>query len=119
MVRVLADEQIDDAIVRGCRLREPAFDIVHAIDEGLACTKDPDLLAWAADHDRIVLSFDRNTMTDYAIKRVTAGLPMPGVFIASDRDPVRLVIDELILIYTCSEQSEWAGQIRYIPLRPG
>jgi hypothetical protein len=46
---------------------------------------DPDVLAGAAENNRIVLTHDRATMSDDAYARVAAGERMAGVFLWNDR----------------------------------
>jgi predicted nuclease of predicted toxin-antitoxin system len=70
MLRLLADENFNGDIVRALLLRQPDLDIVRVQDVGLAGVSDPDILAWAAEHDRIILTHDRATFPDYAFERL-------------------------------------------------
>jgi predicted nuclease of predicted toxin-antitoxin system len=116
MVRLLSDENFNGDIVRGLLLRRPGLDLVRVQDVGLETAEDPDILVWAAEHSRIILTHDGATMPDFSYMRVLAGEPMPGLFVVPDRLPVRQAIDELLLIDACSEQAEWAGLVLYLPL---
>src|SRR6516225_9048624 len=116
MLRLLADENFDEDIVRGLLLRQLDLDIVRVQDVGLAGAEDPDVLAWASENNRIILTHDRATMSDYAYERVAAGENMAGVFILNDRFPVGRAIDELLLMDACSEQAEWVGRAVHVPL---
>jgi predicted nuclease of predicted toxin-antitoxin system len=116
MLRLLADENFNDDIVRGLLLRQPEIDIVRVQDVGLAGADDPDILAWAAENNRIVLTYDRATMSDHAYERVAAGAPMAGVFILNDRFAVGRAIDEILLLAECTEQAEWRGRAVHVPL---
>ena len=82
-VRFLADEDIDVAIVRGLRSREPAIDLLDVKTAGLRGTKDPALLEQAAFDGRIVVSHDRRTMTRHFYERIEGGKASPGLFICS------------------------------------
>ncbi|MBM4093944.1 MAG: hypothetical protein FJ276_31735, partial [Planctomycetes bacterium] len=73
MLRLLADENFNGDIVRGLLLRQPDIDIVRVQDVELAGAGDPDILAWAAENDRVVLTHDRATMPSHAHERVTPG----------------------------------------------
>jgi predicted nuclease of predicted toxin-antitoxin system len=86
MLRLLADENFNGDIVRGLLRRLPELDLVRVQDVGLATQEDPQILAWAAEHERIVLTHDRATMADYAYERIVAGEPMAG-----PPAPIRLV----------------------------
>jgi hypothetical protein len=109
MLRLLADENFNGDIVRGLLLRQPDLDIVRVQDVGLAGAEDPDLLAWAAENNRIMLTHDRATMSDYAYERV-------AVFILNDRFPVGRAIEEILLMVACTEQTEWSGRAVHVPL---
>lgn len=116
MVRLLADENFNGDIVRGLLLRRPDLDIVRVQDVGLMGADDPDVLAWAAANDRVVLTHDVATMADYAYERVAAGEKMPGVFVLNDRFPVGRAIEEILLVNECSEHAEWSGRAVHLPL---
>ena len=116
MVRLLSDENFNGDIVRGLLLRRPALDLVRVVDVGLAGVEDPEVLAWAAENDRILLTHDRATMPDFAYERVATELPMPGVFAVNDRHSARQAIDEILLIDDCSEHLEWNGRVLFLPL---
>jgi hypothetical protein len=85
-------------------------------DVGLAGVDDPDILAWAAANDRIILTHDRATLPDYAYERLAAGEKMPGVFILNDRFPIGEATREILLIIAVSEQPEWSDRVVYLPL---
>lgn len=116
MLRLLADENFNGDILRGLLLREPGLDVVRVQDAGLAGRDDPDVLAWAAEQNRIVLSHDRATMPDYASDRVAAGEPMPGLLLFDDRFPTGQAIQEILLIVACTRQEEWLDRVVYLPL---
>jgi predicted nuclease of predicted toxin-antitoxin system len=116
MLRLLADENFNGDIVRGLLRRQSNLDIVRVQDVGLAGTDDPDVLAWAAEKNRILLTHDRATMSDYANERVAAGEEMAGVFILNDRLPVGQAIEEILLMAACTEQIEWSGRAVHVPL---
>jgi predicted nuclease of predicted toxin-antitoxin system len=115
MLRLLSDENFNGDIVRGLMLRRPDLDLSRVQDVGLEEADDPTILAWAAEHNRIVLTHDRATMPDFAYTRVMAGESMPGVFVVHDRLAVGQAIEELFLIETCSDQTEWANLVVYLP----
>jgi hypothetical protein len=116
MLRLLADENFNGEIVRGLLLRQPDMDLIRVQDVSLHGVADPEILAWAADNDCIVLTHDRATMPFYVHQRLAAGMVVPGVFVINDRFPVGRAIEELLLIADCTEQSEWNGVVAYLPL---
>jgi uncharacterized protein with PIN domain len=116
-LRFLADENFNNNIIRGLLLRLPTLDVVRVQDVELSGADDPDVLAWAAQEDRILLTHDVSTITRYAFERVSADEPMPGVFEVNRSVSIGQAIDDLLLIAECSEEGEWEGQVRYLPLR--
>lgn len=116
MWRLLADENLNADIVRGLKLRHPDLDILTVRDAGLAGADNSDILAWAVENDRIVLSHDRATMPHFAYQRVRANEPMAGLFILNDRIPVNQAVREVSLMVLCCKPSEFAGHVVYLPL---
>jgi len=117
MLRFVADENLNNDIVRGLLRRKPDLDIVRLQDAGLSGADDASVLNWAAGENRIVLTHDVSTLTAHAYQRVGAGLRMPGVFEISPGSAVSSVIEDLLLLAECSLEDEWEGQVRYLPLR--
>jgi hypothetical protein len=118
MLRLLADENFNNDVLRGLIRRQPALDMVRVQDlPNLSGASDEAVLQWAADNSRVLLTHDVTTITRHAYARVEAGKPMPGVFEVSRSVPIGTAIDDLLLIAECSLEDEWEGQVRYLPLR--
>ena len=62
MLQLLTDEDVHGDIVDGLRRRQPALDVVRVQDVGLRHTPDPDILEWAAQQGRVVVSVDKKTL---------------------------------------------------------
>ncbi len=116
MLRLLADENFNGDITRGLLLHRPRLELVRAQDVGLLHVDDPGVLAWAALHNRIVLTHDHATMPDHAYARVAQAHAMPGVFVLEGRFPIGQAIREILLMDACSEQAEWMDRVVYVPL---
>jgi predicted nuclease of predicted toxin-antitoxin system len=116
VLHLLADEDFNGDIVRGLLLRQSDFDIIRIQDAGLAGADDPEILAWTAQNDRIVLTHDRATMPDFAYERLVAGERMPGMFVINDRSPIGQAIQEILLVAEWSSQAEWRDLIVHLPL---
>jgi len=117
MLALAADENFNNDIIRGLLRRSPAIDLIRVQDVGLSGTDDAAVLEWAALENRILITHDVSTITLHARKRIRGGKRMPGVFAVSRSVPVRTAIEDLLLLTECSLESEWEGQIRYLPLR--
>lgn len=115
MPRFLSDEDFNNRIVRGLRRRVPSLDLVRAQDVGLMGRHDTEVLAWAAQEGRLVLTHDFATMIDYAYSRLAQGLRLPGVVAISQSLPVGEAIEELIIFIECSLEGEWEGQVVHLP----
>ena len=113
----LADENFNNDIVRGLLRRQPGLNIVRVQDVGLRGAADAQILAWAAQANRILLTHDVSTITRLAMERVQAGQPMPGVVEVSRSVSIGNVLDDIQLLAETSLDGEWNGQILYLPLR--
>ena len=117
VLRLAADENLNEAITRGLRRRRPDIDLVRVQDAGLSGVDDPTSLQWAAEQGRVLLTHDVHTITKYAFERLRNGQPMPGVFEVPRASPIAEVIGDLLLLAECSTDGEWEGQVRYLPLK--
>ena len=116
MLRMAADENFNNHVVRGLLDQLPTLDLLRVQDAGLSGADDPAILAWAAEENRVLLTHDVRTMTRYALKRVKDGLEMPGIVEVKRSVPIGRAIDDLVLLAECSLEREWQGQILYLPL---
>jgi hypothetical protein len=85
MIRFLAHADFNDAIVRGCRRDEPAMDFLSANEARLEGVPDPDVLALAAEQNRILVTHDRQTMPQHFGAFLMTGRSSPGVFLVPTR----------------------------------
>ena len=116
MLRLLADENLDGNIARGVMRRVRGVDVVRVQDVGLTGADDPTVLAWAAEHSRVLITHDVETVTRFAFERVDAGLPMPGVIEITARAPIGKAVEDLALILECLADGDLEDQVIYIPL---
>ena len=116
MIALLADEDFNGRIIRGLFRRMPDLDLLTVSSAGLAGEADPIVIAWAAAHERILITHDVNTMIEAALDRVRMGQPMPGVVAVPQQIGIGAAISDLALIANCAEPRDLAGQIWYLPL---
>ncbi len=116
MLKLLADENFNNNIVRGLLRRKPTLDIMRVQDIEVSGADDPAVLDWAAREGRVLLTHDALTITHYAYERVRRGQPMPGVFEVNRSVPIGRAIEDILLLVECSLDDEWEGQVRYLPL---
>jgi hypothetical protein len=115
MLRLLIDQDLDHVILRGLLLRVPNLDVITAHQVGLSNATDSDLLAWAAEQERIVVTHDRRTMPYHAAGRITRAKKIAGIIVVSRGLPVSQVINDLEIIVSCSDMVEWENVIEYLP----
>lgn len=116
MLRLLIDQDFDQDILRGLLRRAPDLDAVTAYEVGKSEAPDPELLAWAAEAERVLVTHDRRTMPAHAARRLAAGDDIAGVIVVSRRIPISTAIEELELVVSCSDQDEWRNLVCHIPL---
>jgi hypothetical protein len=118
MIRFLADADLNDGIVSGCRRREPSMDFLSAREAGLEGVPDPEVLALAANQNRILVSHDFQTMPRHFGDFLQAGASSPGVLLVPQYRPIADAIEEILLIWSASDAEEWKNRILKIPVVP-
>jgi len=116
MIRFLADENFNNHIIRGLRLRNNQIDIVRIQDIGLSGADDPTILDYALKADRVLLTQDLETIPKFAYERVEAGLNIPAIILAKKDLLIAQVIDEILMIFDCCNEFELKGKIFYLPI---
>ncbi len=107
----LADENLDNDILRGITRRRAEFDVIRTQDiELISGRDDPALLAWATANGRVVLTHDLSTMLPAMREQ------MKRFVFVRDSLPVSLVIEEIVLLDECSVEEDWAAGVIYLPL---
>lgn len=74
------------------------------------------MLTWAEQEQRLIFTHDRRTMPAHCKIAMEAGHTIAGVVIVSDSLPISKVIEDLELIVTCSQASEWQNVVLHLPL---
>lgn len=116
MLRLLFDQDFNHDILRGLLLRLPDVDGITALRAGLDEAPDSELLDWAAQQRRTVVTHDVNSMPDNAYRRIRQGEPVAGVFVVPQELPIGQAIAELEMLTACSFEGEWADLIVFVPL---
>ena len=95
MLALLIDENFDQRILRGLRLRLTNLDYLIVQDIGLGGLDDPALLEWAAREGRVIVTHDVNSMTMFSSERLKQSMPMPGIIIVPEDLEIGRAIDDL------------------------
>jgi hypothetical protein len=116
VIAIAADQNFNEQIVDGLLRRSAEVNVVLIREVGLEAALDPDVLAWAAQEGRVLVTHDRRTVPAFAAARVRAGAAMAGVFLVDSEMPVGQAIDELLIAVHCLSPDECRNMIRYFPM---
>jgi len=116
-MRLLADENFNNDMLRGLRLRYPEIDIIQAQDVEIYQASDPVVLNWAAQENRVLLTHDVKTIPDFAYARVASNLPMPGVIEVNDRMSIGDAIEKILVLILAGEPSDFENRVIFISSR--
>jgi predicted nuclease of predicted toxin-antitoxin system len=118
MLRLASDADVHGDIVRGLRRRRADLDLVRAQDVLTERISDPEVLAWAAAENRVLLTNDRNTMVGLAYRCVATGEPVPGVIATTNQQAIGAAIDDILLIAEYMPEEEVRDQVVvFLPFR--
>jgi predicted nuclease of predicted toxin-antitoxin system len=116
MLRLLTDENFNHRILRALRLRVQSLDYVTVQSEGLTSSTDEQLLEWAANNNRVIVTHDVRTMPDHAATRLAKQLGMPGLIIVPNKLELGQATDELQIIIECAGAADLKDGIYFLPL---
>jgi hypothetical protein len=115
----LFDENVPLVISTQLRQREPSI-LLHTIGEGAAPPKgtlDPDILNWIEANNCLLITNNRASMPGHLQEHLAQDLHIPGIIQLPRRIDIRIILEELLLIYLIGEPYEFQDQIVYLPLR--
>ncbi len=116
-VRFLADADLNRAIVTGLLRREPSIDLLGAHAAGLRGLHDREVLALAANQERILVSHDVNTLPMHFRAFLDSKRQSPGVFLVPQSLAVASAIEDLLLVWLASDAADWENRLEWLPLR--
>lgn len=114
-IRYQADADLNQIIIKATLRLEPTIDFQTAHAVGLAGLDDREVLKLAAEQGRVLVSHDRKTMPIYFGEFVQSE-NCPGLLIVSQKQPISLVAEDLLLIWLASEPEEWVNRMRSLPI---
>jgi Domain of unknown function (DUF5615) len=116
MIRFVADEIFDNLIICGLWRLKPDLDIVRVQDLEIAGADDDTVLEWAAHAKPILLTQDQHIVPAHAYERMRRGEAVAGVIVVSDRQPLGLNIQDILIIAEATSPTDWVNQIQRLPL---
>lgn len=111
MLKFLTDEDLSGAIYRGLRRHGPQIDLARAQDVGLGGAPDPQVLDWAAQAGRVLLTHDTSTMKDHANQRIATGPGIAGVIEVPQAMGIGPAVEQIILVSECCEPVELVDRV--------
>lgn len=118
MLKLAGDADVRGNILRGLRRRRSDIDLVRVQDALPEGTADPEVLAWAAAENRVLITNDRNTMVSFAYRRAATGEPMPGIIVTTNEQSVGSAINDILLIAEYMPEEEIGDQVVvFLPFR--
>lgn len=116
MIRFLADENFDNRILRALQRQHPDIDIIRVQDVGLAHTPDEEIIQWAAQNQRVLLTFDASTVP-HTFWNLREHASVYAIIVVPRRLPLSSIIEDLVLIHEAMSENELAlYPILYLPL---
>ena len=116
MLLILAHHDFKVDILLGLMRRISDLDTATPREVGMEEASDPELLAWAAEAEHIILTHDRKTLPMHAADRMAAGERVAGVIVVPRPWSSEHAIDQLELILLCTDTSDWRNVVCTLPL---
>jgi hypothetical protein len=117
MLSFFTDEDFDHRILRAVLRQLPNLDFNIVQNEGLSGVMDQEVLVRAVEEGRLLLTHDRNTMTDHAYLRMAEDLPCPGVIVVPKWISIGQAAEDIQLIAQVGFRADFENQIIYLPLK--
>lgn len=114
MFPLAADENFNWAILRGVERRVGPLDCVRAQEAGLIHVPDEEVLAWAAQLGRVLLTHDSRTVPPIAYQRIADGLSMPGVIIVRTRLDIGTAVRRLSVIVETARVIDYVDTVQQL-----
>jgi predicted nuclease of predicted toxin-antitoxin system len=113
-LRFQADADLNPAIARGLRRREPSIDfrmVAGVIPNG---TPDPEVLRIAAGAGRVLVTRDVGTMPSHFAEFIQIQ-ESPGLLLVHSRRPIGSVIEGLLLVWLSWAEGDRRNKARWLP----
>lgn len=90
--------------------------MVRTEDAGMKRFKDEQILDWAAENGRLILTHDAKTFVAAAYERMGEGKDLSGVVLVPANLAIRTAIDELVILLICTLDDELHNRVIRLPL---
>ena len=108
-VGVLVGNAVVEHLTRGRGSRARGIDVVRAgdVDGSPGGATDIDVLAWAAVHERIIVSLDHDTLPNYFAAFLAAGNSSPGLIMLHGFLSILELSEILVLVCIANNSDEY------------
>lgn len=114
-IRFQADADLNHIIVSAVLRRVPAIDSELLRQRGWPASPDPEVLARAGGEGRILVTHNQTTMPRHFGEFVRAQRS-PGLVVVPQHLALRQAVDDLILIWTATDENEWIDRLAFLPI---
>ena len=116
-VRFLIDESLRLSTVAAMRRIEPVLDMhrVGQVEMPSFGTPDPDILTFCEEAERLLVTLDRTSIPAHVANHLATGGHTAGVLLVTPGCSFRQLLDDLLLIWSCTTAEEWHDVILYLP----
>lgn len=116
MLRLLADENLNSAILRAFERNYPEIDFIRVQDTDHVGASDIELLKWAASEQRVLVSHDKRTLPKYLEECIAGGVKTGGVVLIPREFILTTIMEHLAMIVLCVEPEEMWDQCWRLPM---
>jgi hypothetical protein len=114
ILRLLADADLNGAIVHGVIRRNPEFDFKRAEDVPLEGLDDQTVLDLAAGDQRVLISHDVSTMPDH-FRQYTRRNISPGLILVPQELSIGKAIENILVICEACSRDDIENKICLVP----
>jgi len=115
MLHLLADVSLNHHLITACHRKRAALHFLTAPKAGIEGMSNMDLLRFAAEQDRILISHDVQSLPYDFSRFLESGASSPGVFLLDPITPIADAAAWLDLASLASEPEDWDQLIVEIP----
>ena len=113
-IRFQADVDLNQIIVSALLRHEPTIDFQLATTAKLHNLHDKDVLKYAAQHNRILVTHDQRTMPKH-FSDFIPNANSSGVIIIPQKLSIQSVVEDLLILWLETEPKDWINRICYLP----
>jgi hypothetical protein len=114
-IRFQADADLNQTILLATVRQQPGLEFRTATEAGLEGLSDSEVLALTAAQGRLLVSHDLKTMPRHFAKFITT-TQSPGLILIPQHLPYSFCAEQLILIWSATDASEWVNRICHLPI---